>query len=159
MKCGSKLEICSGVKILGWYSNINLGKQVSLEKNSILLAGRKSLLSIGDNTSISFGTTINAGFGKITIGEKTMITGNCYIISSDHDINDNPSVRDSNHIVKDVEIGDNVWIRANCVITKGSIIGEGATIGAGPVVNSNIPEYSIAVGSPAKVIKKRNTNL
>ena len=52
-------------------------------------------------------------------------------------------------------IEDNVWIGANCIIMKGVIIGEGSIIGANSVVTKDIPAYSIAVGSPAKVIKNR----
>jgi len=52
-------------------------------------------------------------------------------------------------------IEDNVWIGANCIIMKGVAIGEGSIIGANSVVTKDIPAYSIAVGSPAKVIKNR----
>jgi len=52
-------------------------------------------------------------------------------------------------------IEEDVWISSNCVITKGVTISRGAVIGAGAVVKKDIPPYSIAVGVPAKVIKKR----
>jgi acetyltransferase-like isoleucine patch superfamily enzyme len=56
---------------------------------------------------------------------------------------------------KRVTVGSDVWIGANCYIKDGVDIGDGAIIGAGAVVTKNIPPYSIAVGAPAKVIKKR----
>lgn len=53
-----------------------------------------------------------------------------------------------------VEIGDNCWIGANVFINPGVKIGDFVVIGANSVVTKDIPSYSIAVGSPAKIIKK-----
>ena len=65
-----------------------------------------------------------------------------------------PSVQKVNTAL--ITIGDNVWIGANSTITAGVSIGKHAIIGGGSVVTKNIPEYSVAVGNPAKVIKKFN---
>lgn len=54
-----------------------------------------------------------------------------------------------------VNIGNDVWIGENCFIKSGITIGNGAIIGAHSVVTSNIPDYAIAVGVPAKIIKYR----
>ena len=54
-----------------------------------------------------------------------------------------------------IEIGDDVWIGHGVTVISGVKIGKGAIIGAGSVVNKDIPEYSIAAGCPAKVIKER----
>lgn len=53
------------------------------------------------------------------------------------------------------KIGNDVWIGANVTILRGAVIEDGAVIGAGSIVRGNIPAYSIAVGSPARVIKNR----
>lgn len=55
----------------------------------------------------------------------------------------------------DITIGNDVWIGRNVMLLPGANIGNGAVIGAGSVVAGNIPPYSIAVGNPCKVIKKR----
>lgn len=55
----------------------------------------------------------------------------------------------------DVEIGNDVWIGQEAVIMKGVKIGNGAIIGARSIVTRDIPDYAIAVGMPAKVIKHR----
>jgi acetyltransferase-like isoleucine patch superfamily enzyme len=52
-------------------------------------------------------------------------------------------------------IEDDVWIGANVTVVDGVTIGRGSIIGAGAVVTTNIPAYSIAVGTPAKPIKDR----
>ena len=48
-----------------------------------------------------------------------------------------------------------MWIGTEAVISRGVTIGNGAVIGANSFVNKNIPDYAIAVGSPAKIIKYR----
>lgn len=55
-----------------------------------------------------------------------------------------------------VTIGDNCWIGEGSIIMPGVTIGEGCVIGAHSVVNKDIPPYTIAVGSPAHVVKKWN---
>lgn len=52
-------------------------------------------------------------------------------------------------------IGNDVWIGANAIVLQGVKIGDGAVIGAGSVVTKDVPEYSIAVGIPAKIVRKR----
>lgn len=52
-------------------------------------------------------------------------------------------------------IGNDVWISAGCIIKKGVPIGDDAIIGAMSFVNTNIPENTIYLGSPAKFYKKR----
>ncbi len=60
---------------------------------------------------------------------------------------------------KKVIIGNDVWIGAKAIIMGGVKIGDGAVIGAGSIVTKDIPNYAVAVGVPAKVIKYRFDNL
>ncbi|MBQ9282729.1 MAG: CatB-related O-acetyltransferase [Treponema sp.] len=55
----------------------------------------------------------------------------------------------------DTVIGNDVWIGQNAVILPGVHIGDGAIIGANAVVGSDIPPYSVAVGNPVRIIRKR----
>ncbi|QHL89493.1 hypothetical protein GU926_17095 [Nibribacter ruber] len=55
----------------------------------------------------------------------------------------------------DIVIGNDVWIGAHSIVLSGVTIGNGAIIGANSVVTKDLPPYSIAVGTPAKVIKYR----
>ena len=57
---------------------------------------------------------------------------------------------------KQIELSDNIWIGANAVITAGVKIGKHCVIGAGSVVTKDVPDYCVAVGNPAKVVKKYN---
>jgi acetyltransferase-like isoleucine patch superfamily enzyme len=55
---------------------------------------------------------------------------------------------------KEVAIGNDCWIGGNTVIMPGVTIGNGCTIGAGSIVTKDIPPFSVAIGSPARVVKK-----
>lgn len=55
----------------------------------------------------------------------------------------------------DTVVGNDVWIGQNAVILPGVHIGDGCIIGANSVVGSDVPPYSVVVGNPAKVIRKR----
>ena len=57
-------------------------------------------------------------------------------------------------ILGEVVIDDNVWIADKVTISKGVKIGRGAIIGANSVITTDVPPYSVVVGSPAKVIKQ-----
>lgn len=61
-------------------------------------------------------------------------------------------------VSKDVVIEDDAWIGARVTLLPGVTIGKCSIIGSGSLVTKSIPEYSIAVGSPARVIKKINPN-
>lgn len=60
---------------------------------------------------------------------------------------------------KGIVIEDDCWLGTGVKILDGVTIGKGSVIGAGAVVTKNIPSYSVAVGVPAKVISKRDSNL
>ncbi|MNR25572.1 Maltose O-acetyltransferase [compost metagenome] len=57
-----------------------------------------------------------------------------------------------------IVISDDVWIGANSVITAGVTIGKHVVVGAGSVVTKDIPDYCVAVGNPARIIKQYSFN-
>lgn len=63
------------------------------------------------------------------------------------------SRRDGIEYAQGVTIGDDCWIGGNTTIMPGVEIGKGCTIGAGSVVTKSIPDFSVAIGSPARVVK------
>jgi acetyltransferase-like isoleucine patch superfamily enzyme len=92
----------------------------------------------------------------VRIGDNVSIAAHCFIIDSNHGIRKDALIRDQPMESERIIIGDDVWIAAHCAVIKGARIRDGAVIGAGAVVNSEIPEYSIAVGVPARVIGRRS---
>ena len=107
-------------------------------------------IHLGKEVFINSGCKFQAQ-GGIYIGDKSLIGHNTVIATINHDIN--PETR-RDLIPKRVNIGKNVWIGSGSIILPGVSIGDNSIIGAGSVVTKDIPENSIAVGNPAKVIKK-----
>jgi len=74
------------------------------------------------------------------------------IFAATHEV-DVASRRENVEFARTVTIGDDCWIGGQTVILPGVTIGKGCTIGAGSVVTRDIPDWSVAIGSPAKVVK------
>lgn len=89
---------------------------------------------------------------KVEIGNHVFFGPNVHIYTATHplDFMERRTVEFS----KPVAIGNDCWIGGNSVICPGVKIGEGCTIGAGSVVTKDIPDHSLAVGNPAKVIRQ-----
>ena len=85
----------------------------------------------------------------VTIGENCSFSYRNMILTGTHDISDYSTI-----IAKPVVIGDNTWITSNVTILPGVTIGSNTVIGAGSVVTKDIPADSVAVGNPARVVKK-----
>lgn len=114
-------------------------------------------ISIGRNTTITELVQLIGG-GGIEIGDWVDIAHGVSIVSSDHGFSSSlEHIRLQNLNHGKVVIENDVWIGCGAKILKGVTIGKGSVIGAGSVVTKNIPPYSIAVGNPCRVIKKRNT--
>lgn len=109
-------------------------------------AKKGAKLTIGDGCGFS-GVRIRAA-KSITLGNNVRCGANSYIADTDAHTDDYRSGED-----RPVVIEDNVWLGMNVVVLKGVHIGKNSLIGANSVVTKDIPANSVAVGSPAKVIK------
>ncbi|MBY3446199.1 MULTISPECIES: acyltransferase [Rhizobium] len=109
---------------------------------------------IGNNTVIGRRNVITAK-NRISIGNDVLIGSDVQIIDHSHGMRRDVPIRLQKAEIGFVEIGDDVWIGAGAKILMNVTIGAGAVIGANSVVTIDIPDYAIAVGSPAKVVKYR----
>lgn len=89
---------------------------------------------------------------EIRIGKSTFLAPNVQLYTAGHPID--PIKRRSQEFGRPIKIGRDCWIGGNVVILPGITIGDGVTIGAGSVVTKDIESFSVAVGNPARVIKK-----
>lgn len=107
-----------------------------------------------DSVSLGMNSTISSVY-HIEIGSNVLIAPNVYISDHSHNyVDTNKPIRDQGlSKVLPVSIGEDSWIGHGVVITPGVKIGKHCIIGANSVVNQSIPDFSIAVGAPAKVIK------
>ena len=112
---------------------------------------------LGANVTINFNVTI-LDIRKVTIGDHTMIGPGTLITAVGHPLSPKGR-REYEAFAKPVTIESDVWIGGNVVILPGITIGRGSVIGAGSVVTKDIPPFSVAVGSPARVIKTIENDL
>ena len=127
-----------------------LGKNVNIERNAYITPQ----LTVGDNSGVGINCEI---YGPVSIGKNVMMGPEVIIYTHDHNFSrtDIPMMEQGNSPVQPVEIGDDCWIGRRVMIMPGVKIGNGCVIGAGAVVTKSIPDFSIAGGVPAKVLKSR----
>lgn len=114
-------------------------------------------IEIGNRCYICYYFTIlNAS--SVSIGDDVLIASHVMISSENHGIDPESDIPYMHQplISQPVVIGDGCWIGEKVCILPGVSIGKKCIIGAGSVVTKSIPDYSIAVGNPAKVIKRYN---
>lgn len=107
-------------------AHVHIGKDVAI--NPYFKAMSSGQIYIGDRAKLAFGVTIAA---------------------NNHDLYDREML-----LLADVHIEENTWIGANAVILPGITIGKNSVIGAGSIVTHDVPENTVVVGNPARVLKK-----
>jgi virginiamycin A acetyltransferase len=127
------------------YGNINFGRFTSVFGGGTVLSSILSTIKVGSFCSIGQNVNIQDSNHRIDKISSYFMGRNIFEMAIKHDVSTKGSVL----------IEDDVWIGANSVILSGVTIGRGSIIGAGSVVTKNIPPYSIAFGTPAKIIKQR----
>ncbi len=100
----------------------------------------------------SFSTVI-LDCGIVSIGDRVMFGPFVSIFAATHET-EVQSRRDDIEYARPVKIGDDCWIGGHVTILPGVTIGQGCTIGSNSIVTRDVPEWSVAMGSPAKVVKK-----
>ena len=137
-------------------NNIRFGDNCLIEVGGI---NPDAKLIIGNDFSATSNLFISCNY-SITIGNRALFGNNIRIYDSNHGIDPECGIPYEHQklVCKPVVIGSNTWIGDNCIILAGTSIGEYSVIGAGSVVTGKIPEYTIAAGVPARVIKKWDTN-
>ena len=109
-------------------------------------------IKIGNNVFINSNSLLMAR-GGITIEDDVMIAGNVQLLSNNHDEYDRQIL-----ICKPILIKKGAWIGAGVSILPGVTVGKYAIVGAGAIVTKDVPDYGVAVGTPARVVKTLDKN-
>ncbi|WP_418460296.1 acyltransferase [Bacteroides sp.] len=154
------------------------GKKAVIRRQTVMNVSPINRFHLGTHSTIEEYTIVDNGVGDVIIGDYTRIGLRCTIIGpvqiGNHVIlAQNVAISGLNHRYEDptlpihqqgvttalIQIGDDSWVGANSVITAGIKIGKHVVVGAGSVVTKDIPDYSIAVGNPARIIKKYDSTI
>ncbi|HPK04460.1 MAG TPA: acyltransferase [Bacteroidales bacterium] len=153
-KIGENVIFENGVMVFH-PENISLGNNIYIGHQTILKAYYKNEFIIGDGTWIGQQCFFHSA-GGINIGKNVGIGPGVKIITSMHDEEGiNIPILHSKLVFKKVIIDDDADIGTGAVILPGVHIGKGVQIGAGAVVTSDVPDYHVVAGVPAKTIKIR----
>ena len=151
LRLGDGVEIRSHARIRG---AVSIGSGSSIREYTLLDA-RDGSIEIGANCSVNDYCVIY-GHGGVRIGDDVRMATHTVVVAADHRFDDpNVPIRKQEVEPKAITIGDDVWIAANVTIVGGVEIGRGSVVGAGSVVTESLEPFSVAVGNPARVVKKR----
>ena len=108
-------------------------------------------ISVGKNFFANFNMVV-LDEARVVFGDNVFIGPNCGFYTAGHPI-DSIERNKGLEFARPIIVGNNVWIGANVTVVPGVTIGDNCVIGAGSVVTKDIPDNTVAVGNPCKVIK------
>ena len=137
------------------YHHFDVGSNTVIEDYTVINNGAGDVI-IGDNSIIGIGTVI---IGPVRMGNGSYTGQHVFMAGFNHGFQD--GTRNSRTQPVDIRgegvvLEEDVFIGSNSVITAGVTIGKGTQVGAGSVVSRDLPPHCIAVGNPAKVIRRFN---
>lgn len=135
--CRRLFAECGRIFVVERKADFGTGKNIVMKENACL----------GENARV-------IGMGTVTIGAHAMMGPDVLLVTDNHRFGPKEFLGYSSGTIV---VGDHAWIGARAILLKDVAIGNYAIIGAGAVVSRDIPDFGIAVGNPARVIKFRNS--
>lgn len=138
---------------------ISIGEDVFIASHCWLATyeadGRAGELEIGDGTRIT-GYCVLAAAARVTLGRSVLLARNVYVADHRHAYLDTtrPVLAQGFAGIAPVEICDGAWLGQNVVVAPGVRIGRGAVIGANSFVRDDIDDHCVAVGAPARIVRR-----
>jgi acetyltransferase-like isoleucine patch superfamily enzyme len=141
------IEVGAGT-IIGPYASLSAGISPAHE------LGDTTVVSIGNRCLIGKGTGI-VGHERIEIGDDVFTGHHVYITDANHGYDD-PTLPIGRQFApaRPVRIGAGSWIGHGAIVLPGVTVGAHVVVGAGSVVTEDLPDYSVAVGNPARVVRR-----
>lgn len=138
-----------------------IGTKVSVALPFLCDYGRN--IHVGNNVSVNMNCTF-VDCNKITIGDNVLIASNVQLYTATHPVElaeRYVANLETEQLIRctyalPIKIGNGCWLGGGVIVLPGVTIGDGSVIGAGSVVTKDIPENSLAVGNPCRVIRKIN---
>jgi acetyltransferase-like isoleucine patch superfamily enzyme len=155
---GRTAMIMTPVRVSG-ADRIHIAEEVFIGANSYLLAldgeGRRGEIFIGEDVQMTGDCTISAA-ASVRIERKALLARNVYVSDHRHTFEGaETAILDQGvEQVEPVVIGEGAWLGQNVVVGPGVRIGRGAVVGANSVVLSDVPDRAVAVGAPARVVRR-----
>ncbi|MGH3612075.1 MAG: acyltransferase [Pseudonocardia sp.] len=136
------------------HGRMEIGRWVHIgDGNSIRC--HEGSLRIGDKVVMGKQNTVNC-YLDVEIGAATIVADWVYVTDFDHVITDvHRPIKDQGIVKTPVRIGPDCWVGVKVSVLRGTRIGRGCVLGAHAVVRGDIPEFSVAVGAPARVVRNR----
>lgn len=141
--------------------NVNIGNNVRIDSQCLIIAGNNTKITIGNNVHISAGCYFYGNSGNITLEDCTCTSARCILYTSNDDYTEGYA---TNSVIeeafKNVENGD-IYIKKHCVIGCNSVILPNVVLeyatsaGAFSLIKNNTNEFDVIAGIPAKFIKTR----
>lgn len=177
-RIGSGCSIDPRADFVGYTENIQIGNNVRIGQNALISCDDSvSFIYIGDGTILQpYSMVITCTEGKVVIGRSCSVNPFCVLyglgglsIGNHVRIATHTVIVPANHIFEDrdtpitkqgltqkgVVVEDDVWIGAGVKILDGCTVGKGSILGAGTVLTKSIEPYSVVVGVPGRVVRKR----
>lgn len=135
---------------------IEMGNNCVLSRNNILSC-KGGYIKLGDGTNIAQNSLVHSE-KAVELGRNTLVASYVYFVGGgNHDFSrtDVPVIQQPSLSRGGIFIDDNCWFGAGVIVLDGSKIGRDCVIAAGAIVNSDLPPFSVAVGTPAKVLRNR----
>ena len=153
--CGERFEI-GRLQYLSEPKSISIGNDVSIADGANINCkpSIKPTLMIGNGVRIGRDVQINA-YNSVVIEDNVLFADRVYVSDASHNYNDkgNPIIKQGTDFVDSIKISSGAWLGINTVILPGVTIGKNAVIAANSVVRGDVPDFAIASGVPAKIIK------
>jgi acetyltransferase-like isoleucine patch superfamily enzyme len=139
---------------------IAIGENVYVGRNTILSCKEGSIV-LEDYCNISANCMLLSET-EIRLGKYCFLAGQCYLVAGgNHTFEDTsvPIMFQPSYSKGGIAVGEDVWLGAGVIVLDGANVGKGTVVGAGAVVTESLPEYCIAVGSPAQKIRDRKSTV
>ncbi|WP_424188870.1 acyltransferase [Actinokineospora sp. G85] len=136
------------------FGRLEIGRWVHIGDGNAIRCHEGSL-RIGDKAVFGRQNVVNC-YLDIELGSATLVADWVYICDFDHVTADiTQPIKDQGIVKSPVRIGPDTWICTKVTVTKGTRVGRGCVLGAHAVVRGDVPDYAIAAGAPAKVVRNR----